>query len=704
MTIVALTALVLFVPRARATDRGLKAVVVRDRDGRQVDIYQGSHALVVGVSDYTRGWPDLHSVPAEILTVQAALERSGFSVVTVLNPDAEALECAFEDFIVKHGYEPDNRLVFFFSGHGFSRAGGTKGYLVPTDAPDPTQDKRGFLKRALSMSQIKTWAREMDARHAIFLFDSCFSGTIFKSKALPVYPPHITALAARPVRQFISAGDAGETVPAKSVFTPMFVRGLRGDADLSSDGYVTGQELGMFIRDQVLYYQTGQTPQYGKIRDPDLDEGDFVFTLGGNTSIPTIPAPEVVARAPIPPPEIIPSESPQITKSATIEKVRAEFDVYKGGRKGMRIHAEFTINGLEGEKACFIVFFYDKDGNKLRSPDDNAHRTTAGNACSWLDVVCTYENSFWDSSSLFIPYEELHLGKGQHALSYAVEVWDESGDTQTVLTAADRQEFTYTTPDKTARIESVRADHNVFENGRKGMRVHAKIHLNGMKGEKASFLAFFYDGDNNTLQDTDDTFTTSAGKICCWKDVVPKYENALWEDATMFLPYEQLHLTEDRRNLSFRVVVRDESGKSPVTVVKSDPVAFTYTHPGRWATLDDTRTEFDVVESGEKGMRIHTRLNIRGMKGELARVTAYFHFAGGTPLKDFDKSYTTNDGQASVGKNVTPSYDASEWEDLTLFIPYSQLHLGKGEHSCKYDILVWDKSGASSLSDFEKLR
>ncbi|MFQ5685230.1 MAG: DUF1566 domain-containing protein [Candidatus Scalindua sp.] len=29
----------------------------------------------------------------------------------------------------------------------------------------------------------------------------------------------------------------------------------------------------------MLYYNTGQTPQYGKIKDPDLDEGDFVFAL-----------------------------------------------------------------------------------------------------------------------------------------------------------------------------------------------------------------------------------------------------------------------------------------------------------------------------------------------------------------------------------------------------------------------------------------
>ncbi len=51
---------------------------------------------------------------------------------------------------------------------------------------------------------------------------------MFKAKSLPAVPPHIAVATAKPVRQFISAGGAGQTVPAKSVFTPHFARGLRG--------------------------------------------------------------------------------------------------------------------------------------------------------------------------------------------------------------------------------------------------------------------------------------------------------------------------------------------------------------------------------------------------------------------------------------------------------------------------------------------
>ena len=259
--------------------KGIKVVPIKDASGRQITLYEGSYALVVGVSDYTAGWPKLPSVVDETKEVQAALEANGFNVRRVLNPDEDTLKRELEDFIDQYGYQRDNRLLIFFSGHGYSRQKGAKGYLVPTDAPDPRVNETGFLRKALPMNQILAWCRQLESKHVLFLFDSCFSGTIFKTKALPEIPPHISALSARPVRQFISAGDEGEQVPAKSVFAKCFIRGLQGEADLTKDGYITGSELGMYLRDKVLYYRTGQTPQYGKIRDPDLDEGDFIFKV-----------------------------------------------------------------------------------------------------------------------------------------------------------------------------------------------------------------------------------------------------------------------------------------------------------------------------------------------------------------------------------------------------------------------------------------
>ncbi len=254
-------------------------VVIKDREGRDVGGYGDSYALLVGISDYTAGWPDLESVPGEMDRVSAFLEEQGFKTEKLRNPTSRELRRGVDEFINRYGFDPNNRLLLFFSGHGHSRLEGRKGYIVPADAPDPTVDEIGFVQKAVEMAQVLTWAKRIEARHALFLFDSCFSGTVFKTRAISGSPPHISDLTSHPVRQFITAGSAGEAVPARSVFVPLLIRALSGAADYDRDGYVTGTELGTFLHHEVLAYGIGQTPQYGKIRDPELDEGDFVFHM-----------------------------------------------------------------------------------------------------------------------------------------------------------------------------------------------------------------------------------------------------------------------------------------------------------------------------------------------------------------------------------------------------------------------------------------
>lgn len=243
-------------------------------------LYKAKYALLIGVSRYTAGWPSLSSIPKEINEIETALNRHGFKVTKVMDPTSVELYNAFNTFINQYGFDENNGLLFFFSGHGHTRERGQRsemGYVVPADAPDPNVDDKGFVQKSLEMAQIITWAKRIESKHTIFVFDSCFSGAIFETKSLPEYPAYIPDLLSYPVRQFITAGSADETVPSNSVFSPLFIRALDGEGDLDGDGYITGSELGTYIHRKILSYGVGQTPQYGKIRDPELDRGDFIF-------------------------------------------------------------------------------------------------------------------------------------------------------------------------------------------------------------------------------------------------------------------------------------------------------------------------------------------------------------------------------------------------------------------------------------------
>ena len=258
--------------------RGL-AVAVQTETGDVLPLYAASHALVIGASGYTRGWPDLPGVRDDFERVRSALIDHGFQVETVVDPDSVELREAIRSFVLRHGHQVDHRLLIYFAGHGHTLKlayGEEMGYILAVDTPLPDKDRSGFYAHALDMQQIEVYAKRIQAKHVLFVFDSCFSGSIFSlSRAIP---ENISYKTAKPVRQFITSGSADEPVPDTSIFARQFVGALAGEADINQDGYITGTELGEFLQDTVVNYSRGtQHPQYGKIRNRMLDKGDFVF-------------------------------------------------------------------------------------------------------------------------------------------------------------------------------------------------------------------------------------------------------------------------------------------------------------------------------------------------------------------------------------------------------------------------------------------
>ncbi len=262
------------------------AVTVKIKSGKEIRLYKDYHALVIGVSDYDY-WPDLRGSVQDAEEVAQTLKGMGMSVTTLLNPTSAQLKTAMNKLTYGPGREQDRAILFFYSGHGETErlATGQKlGYIVPKDAPLPARDPSGFADKAVSMNQIETYALRIQSKHVLMVFDSCFSGTVFAS--LKSAPTDISEKSTRAVRQFITAGSDEEQVPDESVFKICFIQGIKGEADFNKDGYVTGSELGMHLDSSVVNYSMGsQHPQYGKIRNPELDKGDFIFVASGGTVI-----------------------------------------------------------------------------------------------------------------------------------------------------------------------------------------------------------------------------------------------------------------------------------------------------------------------------------------------------------------------------------------------------------------------------------
>lgn len=267
---------------ASAEDRGVK-ITVKTKSDAVVPLYSDYAALVIGAGDYRQGWPKLPNPPKDARDVAETLKAIGFraeNIRLITDPTNAELRDAFSR-LVKENMEESRAVLVYFAGHGHTlkQADGTPlGYIVPVDAPDPDDDIVRFMEHAVSMRDIETYAQLIRARHVLMLFDSCFSGALFTvMREKP--SAFIEEKIARPVRQFITAGRENESVPDRSVFKDVFIQGVKDRyADMNRDGYVTGEELGYYLQEHVVNYSKKmQHPQFGKINNPLLDKGDFVF-------------------------------------------------------------------------------------------------------------------------------------------------------------------------------------------------------------------------------------------------------------------------------------------------------------------------------------------------------------------------------------------------------------------------------------------
>ena len=145
---------------AHGQERG-QGVKIKVETGRVIDLYDESHALVIGASDYNNGWRKLLGVVEDVEQVSAVLERQGFKVVKLMNPSRVEFDAAIQLFISKRGLKERNRLLVYFAGHGYTeRLSDDRdlGYIVMRNAPKPEHDPQQFSLCSISMDEINAYA------------------------------------------------------------------------------------------------------------------------------------------------------------------------------------------------------------------------------------------------------------------------------------------------------------------------------------------------------------------------------------------------------------------------------------------------------------------------------------------------------------------------------------------------------------------
>lgn len=104
------------------------------------------------------------------------------------------------------------------------------------------------------------------------------------------------------------------------------------------------------------------------------------------------------------------------------------------------------------------------------------------------------------------------------------------------------------------------------------------------------------------------------------------------------------------------------------------------------ATFSRLWVDYDIFENGLKGMRIHVKFSVYEMQNMDAALAVRFQTGDGKTLMDKDGRFANSAGEVVVSKAIRPGYDPTDYDDLTVFMPYSQMDLAGGEYDLKMDV------------------
>ncbi|RYZ70231.1 MAG: caspase family protein [Proteobacteria bacterium] len=151
---------------------------------------------------------------------------------------------------------PDDRILFYFSGHGHRIAGDDDHYLVASDsysADDP--------KALVSMNEVISILKGSSAKQSIVVIDACLSGPV--KVGMKLHPSkfsknsfckHIADTKGLAVICSSAADQASHEEspnPKLSQFTHFFLQGIRGHPDALDDLILTLHSLFGFISEEV---------------------------------------------------------------------------------------------------------------------------------------------------------------------------------------------------------------------------------------------------------------------------------------------------------------------------------------------------------------------------------------------------------------------------------------------------------------------
>jgi hypothetical protein len=249
---------------------------------------KGRHwAVIVGVNDYedTDNYGQLSVCVKDAKAVYQQLIVSGFEsgAIRLLADDIDDTQkLPYKVNILKtltsvaKATEPDDVLVFYYSGHGDEDE--NQGYLVVRDGHLPV-----LKDTAVPIARVKEIMESAHARGKVIVLDACHSGARIGAKG----PKPMSAEFKRRVFEqaeglaILASCTQGQLsyewqAHERSVFTYYLLEALKGEADRDQKGFVTVQDANRHVVDSVKFWAV----QHNRVQTPTAEVkviGDIIL-------------------------------------------------------------------------------------------------------------------------------------------------------------------------------------------------------------------------------------------------------------------------------------------------------------------------------------------------------------------------------------------------------------------------------------------
>lgn len=216
----------------------------------------------------------------------------------------------------------------------------------------------------------------------------------------------------------------------------------------------------------------------------------------------------------------------------------------------------------------------------------------------WIKIVYAYKDKYGNINKLFTvdnngTYRYLdYSGKDKTTISTTKSLTQQKNANNN--TSVSRQTQTNITAPK-AEFEKIWLEHNVMQNGEKGMKIHVKTTVLNMKGKKCMAVAFFDCPKGVGVPDRNGKYCNSEGKVCATTDITPGYDNTIYNDLVIFIPNNEIHFLPGKKTYYTRVFIQGPNGMIPGN---SDFVNFSATGSDNNPVVSNKKNNSPTVKNG----------------------------------------------------------------------------------------------------------